>query len=49
LASSSKLFRRSLVLIREWSGNERLVLPDLGEDIMHRFEGLSKEKHVLIV
>lgn len=48
LASSSKLFKRSLVLIREWTGNEHLVLPDLGEDIMHRFEKLKQEKHVTI-
>ncbi len=48
LASSSKHFKRSLVIIQEWTGRERIVTADLSEENQRRFRELSNRKQVVV-
>ncbi len=48
LVSSSKHFKKSLVLISNWTGREQIITPYLRDASEERFEKLSKEKHVRV-
>ncbi len=48
LVSSSKHFKRSLVLISNWTGREQIITTDLRDASEERFEKLSNEKHVRV-
>lgn len=48
LASSSKHFRRSLVIIQEWTGREKIVTATLNEDKERKFGDLSSRKQVVV-
>ncbi|MBP8660530.1 MAG: DeoR/GlpR transcriptional regulator [Mesotoga sp.] len=48
LATSSKHFKRSLVLTQKWTGKERIITSDLTEDNRTRLMELAKNNNLLI-